>query len=853
MLRERVETLLAAHTAAGEFLADSAVPTPTGGEAVVAESPGDRIDQFLLRERLGEGGCGVVYRAEQQQPLRREVALKIIKLGMDTKQVIARFEAERQALALTDHPNIARVFDAGSTASGRPYFVMELVRGVAIHKYCDTHRLSIPDRLRLFVDVCRAVQHAHQKGLVHRDLKPSNVLVALQDGSPIPKVIDFGVAKATTGRLAGATLHTELGQILGTPAYMSPEQAEMTGLDVDTRTDVYSLGVLLYEILTSTTPFEARRLREVGFVEVQRILREEEPPPPSSRARELGDRADVVSRARASSPEALPSRLKGDLDWICLRALEKDRTRRYATPDALAADLLRHLDRKPVRAGPPSTIYVLGKFVRRNKLAVVASCAVVLALLLGIAFAAWGLIEARGERDMATDRLAFLEDVIAFDFSDLDADALVERAKVLGDDHGAVALALALSAQRLEELGSHARAEDHLRRALTLWEDRVEGGPNIAIAHASLGGLLLDGGSLLEAEDHLDQAVTIAQGLRPKPHALLAQLFTDRATLMRRRGDFSGAARALERTLGALRICAPDNHGRLGRVFEEQAAMHEAAGNGREAAAARRRATDELVLAYPDTVVAADQYLALGLSFQQVPGLAGTGEAARHLRAGLDIYERHPSLQGMRYLAGLVGLARTLANGDDTERLESDALWDRALEVGKRLHGESLEYAALLEDRATLLESLDRHDEALLARAGALEVKQQARTLSASAVREFIEDAGAAAASALLPEDADAEGFEFAGEMLDTMMGLDPLAGPLYSLPSQATRESQRATGVGEVTDLLAFAILSANLGQREWASELLGRARPLAEAPEALENETVRRLLKEAEALLSD
>jgi len=362
----------------------------------VQEGPGSVIGSYRLLQRVGEGGFGTVYMAEQREPVRRRVALKVIKLGMDTKQVIARFEAERQALALMDHPNIAKVLDAGATQTGRPYFVMELVRGVPITEYCDKAEMATAERLRLFVLVCRAVQHAHQKGIVHRDIKPSNILVTLHDGEPVPKVIDFGIAKATNQELTERTVFTEFRQFIGTPEYMSPEQAEMSGLDIDTRADVYSLGVLLYELLTGTTPVDPVRLRGAGYDEIQRILREEEPLRPSTRLSTMGADAAVVARKRRADPDHLSRSLRGDLDWILLKALEKDRSRRYETATSFALDVERHLRDEPVSASPPSRVYKLRKFVRRNRGLVTAAAIILAVLLLGIAGTSAGFLRARG-------------------------------------------------------------------------------------------------------------------------------------------------------------------------------------------------------------------------------------------------------------------------------------------------------------------------------------------------------------------------------------------------------------------------------------------------------------------------
>jgi WD40 repeat protein/serine/threonine protein kinase len=367
-LRQRLDSLLSVHDRGGSFLEEPAVPALATLDApLVSEGAGHVIGPYKLLEPIGEGGFGVVFMAEQQQPVRRKVAMKVIKPGMDTLQVVARFEAERQALALMEHPNIAKVFDGGATASGRPYFVMELVRGAPITDYCDNNRLGVRERLGLFASVCLAVQHAHTKGVIHRDLKPSNVLVTLHDGTPVAKVIDFGVAKATGQPLTDKTLFTHFAQMVGTPLYMSPEQAALSGLDVDTRSDIYALGVMQYELLTGSTPFDRDRFREAGYDEVRRIIREEEPPRPSTRVSTLGPAATRLSTQRQSDPGRLSRLYRGELDWIVMKCLEKDRNRRYESAGALARDVERYLHDEPVQACPPSPSYRLRKFARRHK------------------------------------------------------------------------------------------------------------------------------------------------------------------------------------------------------------------------------------------------------------------------------------------------------------------------------------------------------------------------------------------------------------------------------------------------------------------------------------------------------
>jgi serine/threonine protein kinase len=427
-LRALVGALLRAHRKSAGFMRTLEVEPPDCGEG-----PGTVIGRYKLLQRIGEGGFGVVYMAEQQEPVRRKVALKIIKLGMDTREVIARFEAERQALALMDHPNIAKVLDGGVTSEisnlrsqiskGRPYFVMELVKGIPLTDYCDQEHLPAAERLQLFIQVCHAVQHAHQKGVIHRDLKPSNILVTLHDGKPVPKIIDFGIAKAISQPLTDKTLFTRFEQMIGTPAYMSPEQAALSGLDVDTRSDIYSLGVLLYELLTGTTPVQRETLHQAALDEVRRMIRETEPPKPSTRLHTLGAKLTEVAQHRHTEPLALQKLVRGDLDWIVMKALEKDRQRRYESAGVFALDIERHLNHEPVTACPPSRMYRARKFVRRHRVGVTMATVVSVAMLVGLALALAGFTQARRERERAKSEAAIAAAVNEFLQEDLLAQA----------------------------------------------------------------------------------------------------------------------------------------------------------------------------------------------------------------------------------------------------------------------------------------------------------------------------------------------------------------------------------------------------------------------------------------------
>ncbi len=536
-LREEIESLLRNYDA-GEFLEEAAAPDlRTSVDKIVSERPGDRIGRYKLLQQIGEGGCGVVYMAEQFEPVRRRVALKIIKLGMDTKSVIARFEAERQALALMDHPNIAKVLDAGATETGRPYFVMELVRGAKITEYCDEKKLSTRGRLDLFVQVCHAVQHAHQKGIIHRDIKPSNILVSEDDGVMVPKVIDFGIAKATGGQLlTDKTVFTAFEQFIGTPAYMSPEQALVTNADIDTRSDIYALGVLLYELLTGKTPFDSNELLKIGLDEMRRTIRETEPPRPSTRLSTLGgEELNTAAHRRGLEAPKLVSELRGDLDWVIMKALEKDRARRYETANGLAADIQRHLNNEPVVACPPNRLYQFRKMVRRNKLAFTAGCAVAASLALGLTFSTISFFRERAARKRADEQTAVARAVNDFLEEDLlrQADSRFQaEAHFTPDPNLTVRAALDRAAERIGErfknqplqeagvrmaignaligLGKADKAIEHLKRALELRRLKLGGDdPDTLTSMYSLAWAYQIRGKLDEARALIEDTVRL--------------------------------------------------------------------------------------------------------------------------------------------------------------------------------------------------------------------------------------------------------------------------------------------------------------------------------------------------------
>jgi serine/threonine protein kinase/tetratricopeptide (TPR) repeat protein len=563
--------------------------------SLAAQPPTRAVGDYRLLQKIGEGGMGEVWEAEQRKPVRRRVALKLIKWGMDSSEVIARFESERQALALMDHPTIAKVLDAGATGEGRPFFAMEFVKGVPITQYADTERLTTRQRLELMVQVCQGIQHAHQKGVIHRDIKPSNVLVTIQDGEPVPKIIDFGVAKATAQRLTERTVFTELGQWIGTPDYMSPEQAEMSGLDIDTRTDVYSLGVLQYELLTGGLPFKPSELREAGFDEMRRRIREQEPTRPSTKVSGLGAESQFLARNRRTDLSGLARELNGDLDWITMMALDKDRTRRYGSPSELAADIERHLRDEPVLASPPSAVYQLQKFVRRHRVAVAAAVLVFVALVLGTTAATVGLLRAKKEERTARQVSEFLVSM----FNDLGPGGSrrgvskpqellrrgVERVEVdLAGEPQVQAQLWTAMGSTYRGLGMSESARELLERAVAVQREQLGAqGADYAMTISVLGELLTQFGDYEEARRLHEEALEIRREALGDTDISVAWSLRGLAFTHWRRGEFEmarelyGQALEISRSKGRTGRLDTATTLRLQALLEQEAGEYETA------------------------------------------------------------------------------------------------------------------------------------------------------------------------------------------------------------------------------------------------------------------------------------
>jgi serine/threonine protein kinase/tetratricopeptide (TPR) repeat protein len=652
---------------------------PSRTEAIPPnEKPGDQIGRYKLLQQIGEGGFGVVYMAEQKEPVRRRVALKIIKLGMDTKQVVARFEAERQALALMDHPNIARILDAGATETGRPYFVMELVHGIKVTDYCDQNKLATRERLGLFIQICHAIQHAHQKGVIHRDLKPSNILVTLHDGVPVPKVIDFGIAKATQLELTEKTVFTQFQQFIGTPAYMSPEQAEMSGLDIDTRSDIYSLGVLLYELLTGTTPFDTKELIAAGLEELRRTIRQKDPVRPSTRLNTLpaGELTATAQHRRIEAPK-LVKLVRGDLDWIAMKCLEKDRTRRYESASGLATDIQRHLNQEPVVARPPSKLYRFQMLVRRNKVLFGAVTLVVGALVLGLGIASWALVHERTARRYARTEAVKSQQVAQFLKAMLRSvgpskaqgrdtammrEILDETAKHVGSDLKDQPEVEAEVCNTIGEvymaLGDYAQAEGMITNALAI-RRRVLGPEHVDLAASlnSLGAVLWYEDRLGEADERHREALVMRRKLLPKDDLEIARSLNNLALVVFYRGNLADAEAFYLESLRIVRSRLGNRHPDLAFPLSNLALVLENEGKFTEAET-HCRAAIELQRPKPDTVspALAQSLSTLGLILDDEGRFADSERVQREaLEMRQKLYKQdNPALAWSMYLLGVV-------------------------------------------------------------------------------------------------------------------------------------------------------------------------------------------------------
>ncbi|MGI9628097.1 MAG: tetratricopeptide repeat protein [Longimicrobiales bacterium] len=653
----------------------------------------ERIGPYRLLEVLGEGGMGVVWLADQSEPVKRRVALKIIKLGMDTKEVVARFESERQALAVMDHPNIAKVFDAGATDMGRPYFVMERVQGIAIDEYCDHNKLNTEARIRLFLDVCNAVQHAHQKGVVHRDLKPSNILVTVQDEGPVVKVIDFGIAKAMGRDLGDKTLVTTMGQLVGTPEYMSPEQADVSGLDVDTRTDVYSLGITLYELLVGARPFDFSAKADYSL---SIKIRESAVVKPSTRLSRLDATQDALARYRGTTADQLKKELKGDLDWIVLKSIEKDRTRRYETVNGLALDLRRHLDDIPVRARPPSLGYRAGKFVKRNKVPVVAAAIAFVGAVGGAIAATTGFVRAREAEQVAQEEAATatqIADFLVGLFQGSDPDEArgdtVSARTIL--DQGAQQIRNELRNQPLVQsrllatigevyrtLGMYSESAGLLEDALRIRERELPADhPDIATSLYLLGLTAREQGRAEDAANHYTRALQIRERALGADHALVAQALSNLGVTLVQQGDYGEAETSLLRALDIQRRQLAESDPAIGQTLNDLGGLYLRSGDFDQASAylAEAMTIREQILSSDHPDLAAG-YLNLGVAHWYQADYAAAQAAYDRARV---IYERslppeHPRIAGVYN-----NLAETHWIQGEFE--ESERLFLRALEL----------------------------------------------------------------------------------------------------------------------------------------------------------------------------